>query len=70
MTRSTWTDSRLDDLNTKVDRGFERVDAQLAQMNESIAGLHRLLVHVVLGIVATLVAGFGSVLGLIAAMQL
>jgi hypothetical protein len=27
--RESWTDKRLDDLNEKVDRGFERIDADL-----------------------------------------
>jgi len=27
--RESWTDRRLDDLNEKVDRGFERIDADL-----------------------------------------
>jgi hypothetical protein len=27
--RESWTDKRLDDLNGKVDRGFERIDADL-----------------------------------------
>ena len=27
--RESWTDKRLDDLNEKVDRGFERLDADL-----------------------------------------
>jgi hypothetical protein len=27
--RESWTDERLDDLNSKVDRGFERIDADL-----------------------------------------
>jgi hypothetical protein len=27
--RESWTDPRLDDLNAKVDRGFDRVDADL-----------------------------------------
>ncbi len=27
--REKWTDERLDDLNAKVDRGFERIDADL-----------------------------------------
>jgi hypothetical protein len=34
--RESWTDARLDDLNGKVDRGFERIDADLqAQWAES-----------------------------------
>lgn len=27
--RESWTDGRLDDLNAKVDRGFDRVDTDL-----------------------------------------
>lgn len=27
--RESWTDERLDDLNAKVDRGFERIEADL-----------------------------------------
>lgn len=27
--RSNWTDERLDDLNTRVDQGFNRVEAQI-----------------------------------------
>jgi len=27
--RDKWTDERLDDLNAKVDRGFERVEAEI-----------------------------------------
>jgi hypothetical protein len=32
MARDSWTDERLDDLNTKVDRGFARVDERFAQL--------------------------------------
>ena len=38
MARESWTDERLDDLNGKVDRGFERVDEEFkavrAEMKE------------------------------------
>jgi hypothetical protein len=30
--REKWTDERLDDLNAKVDRGFERVDGEIADL--------------------------------------
>lgn len=30
--RETWTDERLDDLNAKVDRGFERIDTDLRSL--------------------------------------
>ncbi|MBK5220585.1 MAG: hypothetical protein JJE35_12500 [Thermoleophilia bacterium] len=33
--RQTWTDERLDDLNAKVDRGFDRVETEMrAQRHE------------------------------------
>jgi tetrahydromethanopterin S-methyltransferase subunit G len=31
--RHTWTDQRLDDLNTKVDKGFEQVDRRFEQVD-------------------------------------
>jgi hypothetical protein len=31
--RDAWTDERLDDLNAKVDRGFERMDARFDGMD-------------------------------------
>lgn len=33
MTRDTWTDERLDDLNAKVDRGFDKVDARFDKVD-------------------------------------
>ncbi len=32
--REAWTDERLDDLNAKVDRGFERMDRRFDQVDE------------------------------------
>jgi hypothetical protein len=41
--REKWTDERLDDLNAKVDRGFERVEtemrAQRQEFSREISGL-------------------------------
>ena len=31
--REAWTDERLDDLNAKVDRGFDRMDARFDRMD-------------------------------------
>ncbi|HEX8754311.1 MAG TPA: hypothetical protein VF731_12940 [Solirubrobacterales bacterium] len=31
--RESWTDERLDDLNAKVDRGFEQVDRRFEQVD-------------------------------------
>ena len=33
MARETWTDERMDDLNAKVDRGFERVDRRFEKVD-------------------------------------
>lgn len=33
MARDSWTDVRLDDLNAKVDRGFESVDKRFEQVD-------------------------------------
>ena len=58
--RESWTDERLDDLNDKVDRGFERVDTDLralrtemrqgfdrmeARFDERFDALHRLMIQ-------------------------
>ena len=32
--RESWTDERLDDLNAKVDRGFEQVDKRFEQVDK------------------------------------
>ena len=32
--RESWTDKRLDDLNAKVDRGFEQVDKRFEQVDK------------------------------------
>jgi hypothetical protein len=34
--RESWTDERLDDLNVKVDRGFDRVDARFDRLETDI----------------------------------
>ena len=69
--RDNWTDARLDDLNHKVDEGFRRLEADArslrlevggefkslrAEMNERFDSLHRLIIQVGGGIVATLIA--------------
>jgi len=37
--RDKWTDERLDDLNAKVDRGFERLDADIRQLRAEMQAL-------------------------------
>jgi hypothetical protein len=38
--RSTWTDERLDDLNGKVDSGFDRVDRQFDRVDKRFEEVH------------------------------
>lgn len=56
--RESWTDARLDDLNKKVDAGFERVDAELRALNARFDALNRTLLQVGGGVIATMIAGF------------
>jgi phage-related minor tail protein len=37
--RESWTDERLDDLNMKVDRGFEQVDRRFEQVDRRFEGV-------------------------------
>lgn len=39
--REKWTDERLDDLNKKVDRGFERTKAAIAETKVEVKELRR-----------------------------
>ena len=57
--RSTWTDSRLDDLNGRVDEGFR-------ELRGEIGSLQRTIIQVGGGMIAAFVALMAAVLGLIA----
>ncbi len=94
LMRSTWTDERLDDLNARVDRGFEQVDKRFeqvdrrfermegkfdrvderfqlidqrfVQMGMALEGINRRLTQGLIGIAATMMAGFAAIIALIA----
>jgi len=62
--RETWTDERLDDLSKKVDQGFseskaemksgfERMDARLDRMQNTLVGAAAVIIAALLGIIAT-----------------
>jgi hypothetical protein len=44
--RSTWTDSRLDDLANKVEAGFGRVDEDIRGLRSEIGALQRTIIQV------------------------
>ncbi|HMI81328.1 MAG TPA: hypothetical protein VK480_06025 [Solirubrobacterales bacterium] len=78
MARETWTDERLDDLNAKVDRGFDEVKGEIrelrTEMNNRFAAvdarfdaMQRTMIIGFASIVASTVA---SVVGAVIATQL
>jgi hypothetical protein len=76
MARDGWTDERLDDLNARVDRIEQRMDAGFAEMRAEFASLrqemnaqfaaqNRMMAQLFGGMFATFVVGY---LGVIAAI--
>ena len=58
--REAWTDERLDDLNARVERGFDRVDADVrelrSEMNARFDSMHRTMVIGFVSMAASIVA--------------
>lgn len=72
MAREVWTDERLDDLNARVGRLEDRMDAGFAEMRrdfaavrQELAAQNRMLLQLFGGMFATMMIGF---LGIIVAM--
>jgi len=73
--RQSWTDDRLDDFRGEVNRRFDEVngrldrmesrfDQQFTEINSQFHALYRLLSRVGAGIIATLIAGILSLIGI------
>jgi hypothetical protein len=73
-----WTDGRLDDLNKKVDHGFERVDTDMrglrlemrtefAAVNGRLDSLQRTMVQAVVALTAAILTGFVGICGVLVA---
>jgi hypothetical protein len=67
--RESWSDERLDDFRDEVNRRFDgvnrrfdKVDAELHRVNDRLDGLHRTLLQIAGGTIATLIAGFAGVI--------
>jgi chromosome segregation ATPase len=78
MAREAWTDERLDDLASKVDRGFERVETDIREsrsemkagfdvVNSRFDSMQRMMVIGFVSINASVIA---SVIGAVVATQL
>jgi hypothetical protein len=75
--RSTWTDSRLDDLANRtdsrlddlanrMDAGFARVDGDLRDLRGEMSAMQRTMVQTTVALAVGMLAGFGGLAGLIA----
>jgi hypothetical protein len=75
--RASWTDERLDDLNRRVDRGFDRVAADIGalraetkagfdRVDERFEAMHRLLLRFCGLMIAALVGLIAPLIGVVA----
>jgi hypothetical protein len=62
--RESWTDERLDDLSTRMDRGFSRVDADIRELRGEIKGLQRTMIQGFITLSGVMVTGFVGLAGL------
>jgi hypothetical protein len=64
--REKWTDERLDDMNHRIDEGFNRLDRDVgdlrAEMNSRFEATQRLIIQVGGGMFVTMVVGFLGVI--------
>ena len=67
MHRVAWADDRLDDLASRMDAGFNRVDADMRELRAEIGGLRLALLRVggriMIGLVGVIAAILVSPLG-------
>lgn len=70
MSRSTWTDSRLDDFANRTDARFDtierRMDEGFREMRGDLSDLRRTMVQTTVALAVGMLAGFGGLAGLIA----
>ena len=71
--RQSWSDERLDDLNRRVDDGFQRVDRQFAELRAEMNlrfdhsearfdSLQQTMIKIGAGMIGTLILAFGGVI--------
>ncbi|MCW2988126.1 MAG: hypothetical protein JWM24_1064 [Solirubrobacterales bacterium] len=63
--RKAWTDERLDVLSERVDRGFDRVGADLRALNGRFDALQRVLIQIGAGLIVGLVGVMATIIGLV-----
>ena len=64
MERTVWTDERLDDRFTSIDRRFDEVIGELRELRTEVrelrAGVHRDLLHLTIGMIGAFTALFAA----------
>ena len=61
-----WNDDRLDEFARNVDKRFNRVDRQLERVNDRLDDLIRVLIAGIIAFTGAVLAGFASIVVLIA----
>ena len=70
--RESWTDARLDDFRSEVNRRFDKVDGEIAElrgevkelrsdMKAGFESLHRSMVHGAIALSASFIAAFAAI---------
>jgi hypothetical protein len=62
MAKEAWTDERLDDLNRKVDAGFNDTREEFRAVRTELGAMHRTMLQLFSGMIVTLVLGFGGMI--------
>jgi hypothetical protein len=76
LMRESWTDARLDDFRSEVDRRFDAVDRRLdkvggeirelrSEMKVGFEAVHRTMVQGFVALSASFIAGFAAIVGLL-----
>jgi hypothetical protein len=70
--RESWTDARLDDFRSEVDRRFDKVEGEIselrsevrelrAEMKSGFEAINRTMLHGVIALSAAYIAGFAAI---------
>lgn len=64
--RESWTDERLDDFRSEVNRRFDKVESELQRVNDRLDGMQRAMAHGLFAITGAIVASNAALIALVA----
>lgn len=67
MAREAWTDERLDDLNAKVDKGFDEVKGEIRELRSEMNSRFAAVDHRFDAMQRTMIIGFASIVASVVA---